>query len=47
MLNKAIAENRIILTMDLGFGSLLATSARQAPGVVIFRLSDECSEAVN
>ena len=47
VLAKALAENRVLLTMDLGFGALLATSGRQAPTIVIFRLSDERSEVVN
>ncbi|MBX2863348.1 MAG: DUF5615 family PIN-like protein [Leptolyngbyaceae cyanobacterium MAG.088] len=36
---KALAEKRILLTMDLGFGALLAMSRGQFPSTVIFRLS--------
>src|SRR5215213_6677644 len=44
---KARAETRIVLTMDLDFGYLLAASGARAPSTVIFRLSDERSQAVN
>ena len=44
---KALAENRILLTMDLGFGALLAMSQQQFPSIVIFRLSNETSKVVN
>ncbi|MEO1389992.1 MAG: DUF5615 family PIN-like protein [Cyanobacteria bacterium J06634_6] len=44
---KALAENRILLTMDLGFGALLAMSQQQFPSVIIFRLSNETSKIVN
>ncbi|MEO0396610.1 MAG: DUF5615 family PIN-like protein [Cyanobacteria bacterium P01_A01_bin.137] len=44
---KALAEKRILLTMDLGFGALLAMSRRQFPSTVIFRLSNETSKRVN
>lgn len=44
---KAITENRILLTMDLGFGALLAMSKGQFPSTIIFRLSNETSTSVN
>lgn len=44
---KAIAEDRVLLTMDLGFGALLAMSQGQFPSVIVFRLSNETSENVN
>jgi predicted nuclease of predicted toxin-antitoxin system len=44
---KALAEKRILLTMDLGFGALLAMSRGQFPSTVIFRLSNETSKSVN
>ena len=44
---KALTENRILLTMDLGFGALLAMSQQQLPSVIIFRLSNETSNVVN
>ncbi|MDD4237793.1 MAG: DUF5615 family PIN-like protein [Desulfotomaculaceae bacterium] len=47
VLLKAQRENRTILTMDLDFGYLVATSERNLPSIIIFRLSDERSEVVN
>jgi predicted nuclease of predicted toxin-antitoxin system len=47
ILAKARAEGRILLTMDLDFGYLLAVSGGQLPSVIIFRLSDERSDSVN
>jgi predicted nuclease of predicted toxin-antitoxin system len=47
ILAKARAEERILLTMDLDFGYLLAVSGEQLPSVILFRLSDERSEVVN
>ncbi len=47
ILKKARAEERIVLTMDLDFGYLLAISKEQLPSVVLFRLEDESSEMVN
>ena len=44
---KALIEKRILLTMDLGFGALLAMSRGQFPSTVIFRLSNETSESIN
>ena len=44
---KARAETRIVLTMDLDFGYLLAVSGASAPSIVIFRLDDERPPAVN
>ena len=47
ILVKARAERRVLLTMDLDFGYLLAVSRAQLPSVILFRLSDERSEVVN
>lgn len=47
VLAKAAMENRVLLTMDLDFGYLVAISQQILPGVIIFRLSDERSEMVN
>jgi len=47
ILAKARAEARIVLTMDLDFGYLLAISGEKLPSVVLFRLEDESSEVVN
>jgi len=47
VLAKARAEGRILLTMDLDFGYLLAVSREQVPSVILFRLDNESSEVVN
>jgi predicted nuclease of predicted toxin-antitoxin system len=44
---KARTEARIVITMDLDFGYLLAVSGSRGPSTVIFRLGDERSQAVN
>ncbi|MDP3298318.1 MAG: DUF5615 family PIN-like protein [Thermodesulfovibrionia bacterium] len=36
--NKAILENRIILTFDLDFGEIVALSKRRPISVILFRL---------
>ena len=46
ILEKAHMEQRILLTMDLDFGYLLAVSGGRLPSVIIFRLSDERSENI-
>lgn len=38
--DKAIAENRIVLTFDLDFAELAASSSRRDVGVVLMRLRD-------
>jgi len=43
----ADSEQRIILTMDLDFPAILATSPKSTPSAIIFRLSDESHETVN
>ena len=40
IVEKARAEHRIILTMDLGFGHLLAFARRAEPSVVLLRVHD-------
>jgi predicted nuclease of predicted toxin-antitoxin system len=47
ILAKAAAEERMVLTMDLDFGYLLAAGGVQRPSVILFRLSDERAEFVN
>lgn len=46
ILSKARAENRIVLTIDLDFGDLLAISGAALPSVVIFRLGNASREVV-
>ncbi len=47
ILAKARDEERVVLTMDLDFGYLLASGKERMPSVVLFRLHDERSEMVN
>ncbi len=47
ILAKAREEGRILLTLDLDFGYLLAISGEQLPSVVLFRLGNESAEVVN
>jgi len=37
---KAVTENRVLLTFDLDFGEIVASSGRQKVNVVLFRLRD-------
>ena len=46
ILAKARDEHRVLLTMDLDFGYLLAASGWQTPSTVIFRLDDETADSV-
>lgn len=43
ILNKARLEQRILLTMDLDFGYLMAVSHEQLPSVILFRMGNETS----
>ena len=47
IMDKALNEQRIILTHDLDFGKLLAFSGEKLPSVVIFRLRNMRPENVN
>jgi predicted nuclease of predicted toxin-antitoxin system len=47
LVDRAIAESRILLTFDLDFGEILALGIFRQPSVVIFRLADERAESVN
>ncbi len=47
IIKKATKEGRIILTCDLDFGDLMATSGEICPSVIIFRLQNERPENVN
>ena len=46
IVEKARSEQRIVLTLDLDFGYLMAVSGEHLPSVIIFRVSDERSEFV-
>jgi predicted nuclease of predicted toxin-antitoxin system len=47
IIEKAYQENRIILTVDLDFPQLLATSKRLLPSVILFRLGNENYDLIN
>ena len=47
VIERALAEGRIILTMDRDYGQLLAESGQAAPSIVLFRLSHEEAAFVN
>lgn len=40
ILDRAISENRVVLTQDTDFGTLLASGAPARASVVLFRLAD-------
>jgi predicted nuclease of predicted toxin-antitoxin system len=44
ILEKAKKENRVIITSDLGFGHLMATSGDKFPSIIILRLNLENSK---
>lgn len=47
IMDKALNEQRVILTHDLDFGKLLAFSGAKLPSVVTFRLKNMRPENVN
>ncbi|GAB4196873.1 MAG: hypothetical protein Fur006_44790 [Coleofasciculaceae cyanobacterium] len=47
ILVKARNEGRILLTVDLDFGYLLAVSGETLPSVILFRLGNESYEMIN
>ncbi|MBD2778515.1 DUF5615 family PIN-like protein [Iningainema tapete] len=47
ILVKARNEERILLTVDLDFGYLLAVSGETLPSVILFRLGNESYEIIN
>ncbi len=46
LLARAYMEGRIVLTLDLDFGYLMAASGSQLPSVILFRLGNETAEVV-
>ncbi len=46
ILKLAHDEQRILLTLDLDFGYLMAVSRAKLPSVIIFRLGNETSEFI-
>lgn len=47
IIQKARAEERVILTHDLDFGRIMALSGQHFPSVITFRLSNMRPESVN
>ncbi|MEH2424134.1 MAG: DUF5615 family PIN-like protein [Nostoc sp.] len=47
ILVKACTEGRILLTVDLDFAQLLATSGDNLPSVILFRLGNENYNTIN
>jgi len=47
ILVKSRDEGRILLTVDLDFGYLLAVSGETLPSVILFRLGNESYEMIN
>ena len=47
ILVKARVEGRIVLTLDLDFGQLLAMSGESLPSVILFRLGNENYSMIN
>ena len=46
ILEKARTEERVLLTLDLDFGYLMAISGQNLPSIIIFRLGNESAEIV-
>lgn len=44
---KARKENRVVLTLDLDFGDIMAVSGEKHPSVIIFRLENETPQNIN
>jgi predicted nuclease of predicted toxin-antitoxin system len=40
ILAKAMAEDRMVITFDLDFGTLAARAGDRSPGIVLFRLNN-------
>ena len=47
ILNYAVEENMILITMDLDVGYLLAYTRRNKPSVILFRLRNPSVENIN
>lgn len=46
ILERALDENRIVLTMDLGFSRQVALSGKAYPGLIIFRLGNVTAQEI-
>jgi predicted nuclease of predicted toxin-antitoxin system len=47
VVERARADDRILLTFDLDFGAILALGVLNRPSAVIFRLANERADSVN
>lgn len=47
IVDRARAEDRVLLAFDLDFGEILALGVLDRPSVIPFRLADETAESVN
>ena len=47
VIEKARADERVLLTFDLDFGAILALGVLDRPSTIIFRLTDERADSVN
>jgi predicted nuclease of predicted toxin-antitoxin system len=47
LIGLAASNGSVVLTFDLDCGDILAVGVLDKPGVVLFRLTDERSEALN
>lgn len=47
IVDRARAEDRVLLAFDLDFGEILALGVLDRPSVMLFRLVDETAESVN
>jgi len=47
IVEKALAEKRVIVTHDLDFGRIVALSGDRVPSIITFRLSDMTPASVN
>jgi predicted nuclease of predicted toxin-antitoxin system len=46
VLDKALSEERIVLTLDLDFSDLVAASGRKLPSVISFRLGNSPAKLI-
>jgi len=47
IVERARAEDSVVITFDLDFGDILALGVLDKPSVILFRLSDQRADSVN